>query len=792
MKFKIDKHALIISTIFILIIILPIIYGLATYNWDLVKLLTSGIKIPKIDFNASYKGFKISDNNIIISLIIENKGDIPIEITNLEGDIYVKNIKLGRLNLLSPTFIDIGGKSELKVIVKPDIEGFVEVIGEILKGVKVLKAEVKGMLTAKSFGVTAKIPITYTINLPINQLIPITYKFKEVKISKNILYTIIEVKCNMPLKVKDMKLTASINKVQIGICKLQKPITMKPAETKEIELILKLEEKGLELLIQKIIQQGKTIIDLQGQITINVMGKDINIPIKIPYTLTLSQLYKEIDITRYISIEFKDVTVKEDKIYIDLLITSKIKVLVEKLATDVFHDNLIIGSLRLDKPILLEPNKPKTIKTILTIHPKTLPILISKAAKNIDIELVLKGNSTIRFMNIAINIPIKTKIKIPHHLLKPENYFKIILKDLTVEKGVIKGILELKSNITLKLLKITGSIKVDETTIAQLEYLKPKIIKEKTSTTIAINIKPTLEGLLKLIEKAIKLKNIPLNINLTASLNIAGINITIPFTSTYNISREFFKIENYINITYDYKIINENIIVYTNISSKIPLEITNINITITYHNIIIGTSQYSEVIEIPEDMFKEVKLKINITQNGIRLLIKKALKGENIKAILNINTQILIAKTKLSYRKSWNIIIDTSSFNPRRYIIITLKSIGRVDNKTIAKIIIVNNMSRNIVLQLVNLTIQYNNTIIGYIILNKTITIPPQTIITIEPQVLLNHTILQQLLMQNKTIIKAITIGNITLTVEEVKITIPLAQEIEINIEELLELKPRR
>ncbi|HIQ03887.1 MAG TPA: hypothetical protein EYH40_05685 [Desulfurococcales archaeon] len=166
---RVNVYSLILTITLIMVSITPLILCAIEYNWDIHRILSPVFKPPKIDFSIRFKGLGFENGNIMIYLTLRNRGEVPLNITGLEGEILVLgSVVLGNISIPKPVYVDVGESRELKLLLNLRREALIEIVKSILGGSIELKAEVKAIVEVEIYGVKARVPLKYEFELPLH------------------------------------------------------------------------------------------------------------------------------------------------------------------------------------------------------------------------------------------------------------------------------------------------------------------------------------------------------------------------------------------------------------------------------------------------------------------------------------------------------------------------------------------------------------------------------------------------------------------------------------------------
>lgn len=162
-------YSFVLTIVLTMVSITPLILCAIEYDWDIHRMLSPIVNLPRIDFSVKFKSLGFENSSIIVYLTLRNRGEVPLRVTELKGEILVLgNIVLGNISTPKPVYVGVGESRELKLVIKLRRGVLSEIVKSILGGSIELKAKVKAIVEVEIYGVKARIPLEYKLKLPLH------------------------------------------------------------------------------------------------------------------------------------------------------------------------------------------------------------------------------------------------------------------------------------------------------------------------------------------------------------------------------------------------------------------------------------------------------------------------------------------------------------------------------------------------------------------------------------------------------------------------------------------------
>lgn len=898
---NVDKLAIVLTLVLILASIAPLVKGLMEYGWDIWKLVLPRFEVPRVDFDVRYKNFSIEGNNIVFQIILYNKGEIPIEITGLEGEVLTEDdVVLGTISIGEPVYIDVGESKELKALLRVNEEAIDSIMEKAVAGARDLSVEIKVKAEVVVYGVKARIPIEHKLKLPLETLVPIEYEFKDVRLSGDRVQVIASIVSKIPITIDSIKASISVDNVRIGEVLLEESVVLEPGKRVELVLPVKTYSDKLESLVEFSSRKQDIPVIIDGVVLVRYMDTLMKIPLKTSVKIP----YKYFHIESFVVVELKEVKMKEDKIISIIGVKSNLTFIIESISGQLLFRGEPISSIRYANRTRIEKNGIVELEIPITIPGDKLNKLVEVAGRVKKLELSLDAKINVLIGGTRLEIPLKQLVTIPSEYLSATRYIEVgfeeisdkldkiklhalskvdvVLKDITgnittvdgkvigllslrnevaipanketiiviplrlIEDGIIELVKKaLVSNKTIQLsvnafvvvgiadttinIPVARSIEVNASMYRLENYFKVELadvdvvdttpyivfnvtskipvtinelevnmtlknvllgnavlenieIKPNETKSIPVNVSILSDSIPVLVAESEVEKKIPVEAYYTLSVNVAGYNTSVVGKKIIKLPSENYRLEHFINTTITYEIIDRRMHIVLGILSRIPLKLSTINISVMSNNITVGRTTWTGIIDVSKDTNKTIALNIELTDEGIRLLITKALREENVEAMILVSTNIIVNGNEIEYSIRKTIVVETSNFNPKKYFSFKIKSIG-INNTTT---LIANDMDMDILLKNTTITLFYEDKTLADIYLVKSMIIPAYSAIEKVLPTTLNMQLLQQLYLEGKSVITAQARGIIIAEVSGVEFSVEVIQEVEVDVQELV------
>ena len=116
MIFDENRYVVAARILEVIVILLPVIYGLNAYGWDFGELSTPIYDIPRIDFALDEVSSFRSDDTDFFNVSIINAGDLSICIKAFNASISYKNTLIGEAYLEAPVEIEPGERGSIILV----------------------------------------------------------------------------------------------------------------------------------------------------------------------------------------------------------------------------------------------------------------------------------------------------------------------------------------------------------------------------------------------------------------------------------------------------------------------------------------------------------------------------------------------------------------------------------------------------------------------------------------------------------------------------------------------------
>ena len=117
MVFGMNKRVVIVKILEAVVILLPIIYGLAVAGLDLEELGTPIYTLPEIGFSLGDVTSFLRDDNVVFNVSITNDGSLTVDVEVFHAAIVYKNANVGEVYLEAPVHIASGEETNVLLAV---------------------------------------------------------------------------------------------------------------------------------------------------------------------------------------------------------------------------------------------------------------------------------------------------------------------------------------------------------------------------------------------------------------------------------------------------------------------------------------------------------------------------------------------------------------------------------------------------------------------------------------------------------------------------------------------------
>ena len=780
---KIDKVSIILTIVFLLVSIAPLALGAMKYNWDIQKMISPEFKLPKVDFDVKYERFTIEDGNIIVYIILHNKGEIPIKITGLDGDVLTEDgIRLGTISIVETVYVNPSESKEIKTVFKLEEEAVKKIIRSVLMGARELKIKVKALAKAEVYGVKVKVPLERSFTFPLGTLIPVKYEFKGVRVLEDKIQVVVTVTSKLGITVSDMKTSVYIGSLKVGDAYLEKPVTIEPAKPRDLILTLKIAKEGLEILVEKAVKGESVKFDIKGDISFTVMGRSVSVPIKTSFTYPGSKLKEMYSPEGKVKTEFLGVKVVGQTVNVMVRVTSQMKVeLVDLMAKTYFKDKPV-GEVKLEKPVTLEPDKPVELTLPVKVYSEAIPDLVEFASKKQDIPLTVKGKAIVRYAGVSIEVPLKTAVKVPYRLFHIESLVSIKLVKVEFKENSIVSVIGLKSNLTFTLESITGQLLFKGKPFTKVEYIGKVKVEEGKPVTLEIPVKVSSDNLVKLIEESVKVKELKFDLDAKAQVLIDHARVTIPLKHTLSLSSDLFKPEKYFKVRIKSWSIEEfKVKGVIEVSASVPLTIKTVKGFVTLGGESVAQVKLAKEIKIKPGETKEITVYLEISRGKLGYIVKNALVKEELPFNINATVVVVIGGLELTIPLSETVTLSSQEYSFEKYFSIKLVDYVVEFDRIEVRIAAFSKLNLTLKSIMGNLTV--DGKIIGDLILDREVKLQAdkETIITIP--VKLSRDGVAELVKRALTtkVISVNVVADVNIDVEGVKVKVALSRSIEVD-----------
>jgi hypothetical protein len=159
MVFGMNKQVVVVKILEVIIILLPLIYGLTVVGGDLGQLATPVYTPPEIGFSMGDVTSFLRNDTVILNVSITNDGSLTVVVEAFHATVVYKGSIIGEAYLEAPVRIASGEETDIQLVV--DHVDFTPLLNadedEVL--------DLEGNLSLTMQGVQVSAPINMTIQL---------------------------------------------------------------------------------------------------------------------------------------------------------------------------------------------------------------------------------------------------------------------------------------------------------------------------------------------------------------------------------------------------------------------------------------------------------------------------------------------------------------------------------------------------------------------------------------------------------------------------------------------------
>jgi LEA14-like dessication related protein len=149
-------------------VLLPIIYGLTVYGWNIQAMIMPSYSPPKIDFRLEPSGTRFERGQLLAEFKLTNLGEVKVVLEGLSAEVYGPDGKALAPASLDKAVVSIPGSTQtLTLKVEVNEAAFSKIASYFMEGRDRINIEVRGNAMLRVFGskVTAPVSSSFELNL---------------------------------------------------------------------------------------------------------------------------------------------------------------------------------------------------------------------------------------------------------------------------------------------------------------------------------------------------------------------------------------------------------------------------------------------------------------------------------------------------------------------------------------------------------------------------------------------------------------------------------------------------
>jgi hypothetical protein len=151
-------------------VLVPIVYGLAVYGWNVQAMVVPLYTPPKIDFRLEPSGLRFERGQLLAELKLTNLGEVKVMFEKLNAEVYGPDGKALAPASLDKAVVSLPGSTQtltLKVKVEVNEATLSRIASYFMGGRDIISIEVRGNAVLRVFGskVTAPISSSFEVSL---------------------------------------------------------------------------------------------------------------------------------------------------------------------------------------------------------------------------------------------------------------------------------------------------------------------------------------------------------------------------------------------------------------------------------------------------------------------------------------------------------------------------------------------------------------------------------------------------------------------------------------------------
>lgn len=593
----------VLSIIVLLIAMAPILYGLHMYNWDISKfVMPEEFKPPEISIDYKVSGYEISEDGIIIKMLITDNSDFEFTIFNISGYVITDSFSVP-LRLNEPVTLKPRESREIEVFIKPSDEFLTSLITQIIKNREIsLNLDIDVLVDVYGAKVTLPLKLSRIISikeLGISEeaLNLVTLEFININITKDKLIAFFKVinrlqELNIPLTLKISGISGEIfletgESTEIS---LVKPVSIEPGKETKVGIGISFKPEFISTLIYELTKYEKVIITISATLDLNVLGKSFTITFEQRRELTKKDLGLPENI---FNIEFVGTTFEENNVILNYKIENNLETFnIDFTIKDVTGEiSLVTGektNVFLVEPVTITPGEVTTIGIMISFDPTFFGSLIYDLVINNQTQINLKLDVYLDILGSTFTISISESREISRDDLGiPPDFISVDILNIETFRDKIIINYEIYNNlgifdIPILIEDVTGIVSLKDGPSAILSLQNPVTILPSKTSVLSLEVYLEDEFLAELLSRLINYNKTEIDVNAEITLDILTITTSIIFKDQVTIYRNEILPKEIITVDFSHIEFKQNYIIgYFIISNNLG----KFNVTLTILNI---------------------------------------------------------------------------------------------------------------------------------------------------------------------------------------------------------------
>ena len=153
-------------------VLVPIVYGLAVYGWNIQAIVMPLYSPPKIDFRLEPSGIRFERGQLLAEFKLTNLGEVKVMFEGLNAEVYGPDRKALAPASLDKAVVSIPGSTQtLTLKVEINEATLSKIASYLMEGRDRINIEVRGNATLRVFGSKVTAPISSSFELSLKDIL---------------------------------------------------------------------------------------------------------------------------------------------------------------------------------------------------------------------------------------------------------------------------------------------------------------------------------------------------------------------------------------------------------------------------------------------------------------------------------------------------------------------------------------------------------------------------------------------------------------------------------------------